>query len=878
MQPVQAPFWQRAYRRLLRFFPADFRWDYGGEMEDMFAQQYATALHQGGRMTTARLWWKTAQEILMTAPGEYLEMLRLDTRYALRLMRKSPLFTLIAILTLALGVGSLTSAFTLLNAFFLRPLPFAEPDQLVHIWQTDSKQGQDQLRVSVPNYEDWQRESTSFEEIAGYFYRSKALGREFASANLISGELTTNMFGLLGVEPILGRTFSEEEGVSGRDQVVVLSEGFWRRYLDADPAALGRALHLDDVPYQVIGVMPGSFVFPFPKTELWTPISPAQFRDDRADNGPLLVVGRLREGLARDHAQQEFETVMNRLVQSHPKDNANKGVNLVDLRQALLFNYDMFRVTSIALLAAAGFIVLIVCANLGNLQLARAASRKQEVAIRAAVGAGSTRLLRQLLTESSLLAILGGALGVGLAQLIARGADRVLPLELYRVGEIAVDGVTLGFALLACLGAALVFGLAPALRVTRHDLVSSLKAGDRRGGVGRQEQRLRSLLVVSQVAMATLLVAGAALMLQTLQRLQNVDTGFNPLNLATLEVRLPEKKYPTGSQQNLFFEDLLTRVRAYPGVSRAAMMNPIPLNFESYGVSFTLVGEPIETGETLFSNYFRVTTDFLETTEISLVRGRSFQLRDTPDTRSVGLVNRMWVEQFSPAKDPIGRLFRITSGEAEQEVEIVGLVEDSKVFDLSEDRTAAVYLSQNQASHRRRFLLVRTAGDPQQILAPMQNLIQEKDQDVPVTEARTMEDLIVQSLGPWMGGVAGLTFLGAGAILLAAIGLYGVVSYGVGQRKHEFGVRIALGAPRPHILGLVLVRALRLTGYGIVIGMVGSFVMTRALSALLFGVGSLDPITFLGTPVILTLVAVLASLLPAREAISVDPISALRIE
>ena len=536
MNREQEPVWQRFYRRLLRFFPKDFRWDYGGEMEDVFAQQYQTALDQGGRMSTVRLWLKTTREIVTTAPTEHWEMLRLDTRYALRGMRKSPLFALTAILTLALGVGSLTSAFTLLNAFFLRPLPFSEPGRLVHIWQTDSRQGIDELRVSVPNYEDWQRESTSFQAIAGYYYRGKALGREFASANLVTGELTTNMFELLGVEPMLGRTFSEQAGVAGRDQVAVLSEGFWRRYLDADPSALGRTVHLDDVPYQVIGVMPDSFIFPFPKTELWTPITLAQFRDQRAGDGPLLVVGRLHDGVFRDQAQQELSAVMSRLVQSHPEDNVNKGVNLVELRQALLFNYDMFRVTSFALLLAAGFIVLIVCANLGNLQLARAASRKQEIAIRAAVGAASTRLLRQLLTESLLLAIAGGALGVVLAQFIAQGADRVLPLELYRVGEIAVDGITLGFSLLACLGAALVFGLAPALQVTRYDLVSSLKAGGRRGGAAHQGQRLRSLLVVSQVAMATLLIAGAALMLQTMQQLQTVDTGFNPLNLATFEI------------------------------------------------------------------------------------------------------------------------------------------------------------------------------------------------------------------------------------------------------------------------------------------------------------------------------------------------------
>jgi putative ABC transport system permease protein len=795
-----------------------------------------------------------------------------DLRYAARRLRRSPGFTATALATLAVGIGAITAVFSVTDAFLLRPLPFAAPEELVHVWQTDPRMG-DELRVSIPDFEDLRAQSAVLADLGGYYYTSYTLATEGTPAKVETALLTPGLFDLLGVRPLLGRTFTADDGSPGGERVVVLSQAFWRRHFAAAPSALGSTLTLDDLPYTVVGVMPEEFIFPFKTVELWVPLSLAPFRGDRAGNGPLMVVGRLAPGRTRAAAQTELAGIMERLARQYPADDAGKGIHVVPLRQALLFFYDMFRTTSAALLGAVGFVLLIVCANLGNLLLARASGRGREIGIRTALGAGRRRLLRQLMTESVLLALAGGALGAGLAQLALGPVKGLMPGELYRVGEIGVDGKALLATLVVSLGAALLFGLAPARQALRRDVTAALKAGV---GGEAASPRLRNSLVVGEIALAMLLVAGATLMVRTFFNLARAETGFEARGVLTAETILPKAKYPSDREENLFYDEVLRRARSLPGVEAAAQVYPLPLNFESAATGFTVAGtEAPRLGEAPVANQFWASADAFRTLGIPLLRGRAFTAADDAGSLPVAVVNQRFAERYLAGADPVGRRLTLEDGGP---VTVVGVVGDSKIFLMNEEPAAVVYLPQLQHSTRRRFLLLRTAGDPLALAAPVRAAVAALDPELPVTNVRTLEGVVRESLGPWLGGTAGLGLLGMGALLLAVMGIYGVVSYTVSLRTREIGIRVALGAGRGQIVRLVLGHGLRLTALGVVLGTLAALGLAQLLQVLLYGVDRLDPLTLLGAPAFLAAVALFATYVPARRAARVEATEALRAE
>jgi putative ABC transport system permease protein len=810
-----------------------------------------------------------------------MERLWQDLRYGLRILVRSPGFAAVTVLTLAVGIAANTAIFSLVNAFFLRPLPFPQPEELVHVWQTDDQIGERELRVSVPNFLDWKEQTDSFDDLGGYFYSSFNFAGEEEPTSVLVGRLTPNLLDILRVEPVLGRRFLPEEGETGREKVVLLSHGFWQRHFASAPDVLNETVVLDGEVYMVVGVMPAEFEFPLKKTQMWSPLPLDPWESRREMSGPLLAVGRLKSGVTIEEAQAELDTVMQRLEQAYPQENRAKGAHIVPLRKALVFFYDMLQLTFGVLFLAVSFILLIVCANVGNLLLARATGRSREIAIRTAMGGGRGRLIRQLLTESAVLAFFGGVLGSIAAYWLVRLTGPNIPEDLYRVGAFSVDARSLGFTLAVTLGAALFFGLAPALQTTKPKLTETLKEGDRASSAGAKSRRLRSTLVVFEIALAMVLLALSTLMVQSFVRLQSVDVGFNPDGVLTMEIDIPRAKYPGDTETNQFFSEVIERVRTLPGAHSAAEVYPLPLNFESMGKSFTIEGRPpSEPGEKLFANNFWSTTDYFRTMEIPILKGRAFTIEDNDQAPPVVIINQRMAERYWPDGEPVGARVRLEpETDDERVVTIIGVVGNSKHFLMNEEPASLVYLPQLQESTHRRFLVVRTAvGDPLTLADSVREQIWAVDPLLPVTTIRNMNQVIAESLGPWSGGTAVIGLLGFGAILLATMGIYGVISFSVGQRTHEMGLRIALGAQRGSIIRLILTQGIRLTAIGVVIGIALSIALSRVMQALLFGVGTLDPLTFIGMPLVLIAVALTASTIPALRATRIDPITALRYE
>jgi len=804
-----------------------------------------------------------------------------DLRHAVRRLRRDPGFTFVAVLTLAAGIATVTVVFSLADAYLFRPLPFDEPERLVHVWTTDPREG-DSVRMSPDDFRDLRREARSLEDVGGYYYTGMALGRDDGggsgdgrarSVNVVL--LTPNLFRVLGVEPLLGRTPRPEEATEGRNHVIVVSHRFWQRELGGSEAALGAPVLLDGVEHTVVGVMPPEFVFPFERAQVWAPAVLAPPDGSRELHGAaLLVVGRLASGADLGAAQTEVAGIMERLAEAYPKTNAGRGARVVPLREALLFFYEMVRTTFGVLLAAVLFVLLIICTNIGNLLLARASGRVREVAVRAALGAGRSRLVRQMLTESLLLAVAGGLAGVALAALLLGALEGAMPPDLYRVGSVELGGRALLVVLVLTAGSALVFGLVPALQATGRDLVTALKNGGRTAG-GAGTRRLRNALVVGQVAVAMLLLAGAGLTVRSFQELRTVELGFEPTGLLTLETSLPASEYPDGAARNRFYDRALERIAGRPGVESVAQIQPLPLNFESYGTSFEVEGgEPPADGERPYATSFKVSPGALRTLGIPLLRGRDLTASDDAGARPVVLINRTLAERHFPGEDPVGRQITVDGTSRT----VIGVVGNTKTFLVSEDPAQTLYLPLLQTPTARRFTLVRTAGEPLALAEGVRAAFQELAPSLPVTGTRTMERVVEESLGPWLAGTAGLTLLGLGALLLASLGIYGVIAYSVRRRRREIGVRIALGAGRGAVLRLILRQGAGLTALGAALGLTGALGLGRVLRAVLFGVGSFDPLTFLGAPLVLALVALLATYLPARAAARVDAIETLRSE
>jgi putative ABC transport system permease protein len=806
-----------------------------------------------------------------------------NLRYALRGFRRSPGFTLVVVLTLALGIGANTAIFTVVNAVLLRPLPMADDARLTFM-QMRSEEGHESS-VSIPNYFSWNELNRVYSSTGLFRTSNVNLGGDNEPERLLSVQVLGELWQTLGRAPLLGRTFAGTETLRGAERVAVISHGLWQRRFGGDPEALGTKIVLDGEPFSLIGVMPADFFFPFPESEIWLPMGvyadvlPWEIRGNSPGS---YAIGRLRDDVDLDQARQDMRRVGG-LVNEEFGDRLTPEVEA--LRERFLGD---IRTGLVLIFAAVGFVLLIACANVANLLLSRAESRQREVAVRCALGAGNAQILRQMATESLTLALAGGLAGAALGWAGLQALVAALPADTPFLDRITIDSRVLLFTLLVSLGTGLVFGLAPGLHLLRADLRGSLKEGGGRSG-GRGGGRLRAALVVTEVAMALVLLFGATVMMRSFSRLQTVDPGFDARNVLTLRISPPMSSYPdTGSQVRLF-ESVVERASAIPGVEAAAVNNGVPLASGGTESGSIPEGRPLEAESFESCLYQAASADYFRAMGIPLLKGRGFESADTSESVQVALVDETMARKFWPDEDPIGRKVAFEfrgSREAPEPVwrDVVGVVGHVRHYELRSPSRVQIYVPFTQPpiwfDNRPATMAVflKTRSQPESVLPAFRSALREIDASLPLFGVQTMEDVLVQEVANDRLVGSNLGVFAALALTLAAIGLYGVMAYAVAQRTHELGLRMALGAPRQDILKLVLSGALRLVGIGIVIGLVLVAAAGRLLKGFLFEVSAADPITLISIVVLLLAVGLLASTVPAWRASRIDPLFALRYE
>jgi putative ABC transport system permease protein len=795
-----------------------------------------------------------------------------DIRYAVRRLLKSPGFAVVAVGALALGIGANTAIFSVVNSVLLRPLPYPAPEQLVQLWEARPRQNMPRVEIAPHEFLAWADQSQSFQRLAAIDVAEYNLtGRgepERVSGSLVSAAY----FPLLGVTPARGRTFLEEEDRPGANNVVVLGHELWQSRFNSDPSIVGQTLSLDGVACTVVGVLPRGFRLPN-GAELARPI--AFDADDRKPGSHYLnVLGRLKEGVAVAQAEAEMATVAARVEQSLGGTNVGHQVLVVPLHEEVVGGS---RTALLVLLGAVALVLLIACANVANLLLARAAARRREVAVRAALGASRWRIVRQLLAESLLLSALGGVLGLLLAVWGVELLVRLDPTGVQRAGEVTLDWRVLAFTLGLSVLTGLLFGLAPALQASKADFVESLKEGGR-SGQGLARSRLRSALVVAEVALTLVLLVGAGLLLKSFSRLLAVDPGLDPRGVLTLDVALPPAKYAEPQRVMAFYERLLQEAAALPGVQAAGAVSVLPLAGDDTSNFVLIEGRaPLPPGQALRAGRRNVTTDYFRALGISLKQGRGLTASDASGAQPVLVINEAMARSFFPGEEPIGKRIR-TGGDKSPWVEIVGVVGDVRHRGLDVDTRPEMFFPHTQTPSRHMTLVVRAADAPAALAAPLRERVRSIDQDQPVGNVKTMEEWVSESVASRRFTAALLGVFAAAAAGLAALGLYGVVSYSVAQRTHEIGLRVALGARPRDVLRLVIGQGMVLTLVGTVVGVAAALALTRVISGLLFNVGATDPTIFVAVPLLLTSVALLACYFPARRATKVDPMVALRYE
>jgi len=812
-----------------------------------------------------------------------MQTLLQDLRFGARMLLKIPGFTLIAALTLALGIGANTAIFSVVNAVLLRPLPFRQPERLVALRSLLQTENAD-LPVPWPDFQDWRARQSSFEALAGYCERDYTLLGAGDPVRLRGAMVTSDLFPLLGATPQLGRVFtSDEEGPGAHS--VILSHALWQGRFNADPAVIGRAVNIKERSYIVVGVMQKGFHFPLnaESPELWINAGidgegMAPLTGQRG-NHVLETLGRLKPGVTLAQAQAEMGRIAQGLAKQYPDTNTDWGVIAIPYFERIVGDTGR---GLLLLLVAVSCVLLIACANVANLLLARAATRGREIAIRSALGASRWRMARQLLTESLLLALGGGAAGLLLAWW---GTDALLamaPNNLPRITEASLDGRVLSAALLVTLLTGLLFGLAPAWRASKTNLIETLKDGARGAG-NASSQRMGRLLIVGQVAMAFCLLAGAGLLLNSFWRLSQVNPGFNPRNVLTFKISPPDDD---SRQIDRFYERLVARIEALPGVTSASASFTLPLSGVNPSVGFVKEGEPLDPARPFPHGIdFRIVRpNYFRTMGIGLLAGRDFDARDKLDAAQVAIVNEAFVALHFPGLNPLGRRIKpsyIVEGReryGEEWREIIGVVKDARHASLREPPVAELFAPQTQTPWSPLFIVARTGADPHSLVAAARREVAALNKDLPIYAVKTLEEYMA-SAGALPKFLAVLLSLFASlALVLTAVGLYGLISYSVAQRTNEIGVRMALGAQTRDVLKLVLAQVGRLAAAGVAIGLISAFALTRLIKSLLFGVSATDPVTFIFVALLLTIVAVLACYVPARRAAKVDPMIALRSE
>jgi putative ABC transport system permease protein len=812
-----------------------------------------------------------------------------EIKVALRGLAKSPGFTAIAIVTIALAIGANTAVLSLVNALLIRPLPYKNPQQLVLVWEQFANQGLDRIPVSAPEYLDYEKELQSYERIAAF---------DYVDLNLTGGEMpervqgavvSPSLFPLLGISPIRGRAFESNETQAGRDDVVVISARLWQRRFNSDPNVLNSKLALNGRTYTVVGIMPASFEFPLPlfnvqgnqfaeRADIWKPISFTEDELKSRGSRSYGVIGRLRSGVSAKQAQAELNTITANWIPRF-KDNyaveTGFGARVFGLQEQVVGG---MRPALLILLGAVALVLLIACANLTTMLLARGGSREREMAIRVALGAGPLRLLRFLLIESVLLSVIGGVAGIvtaiwGLDVLAAVGAKTVP-----RLREVNLDATVLSLTFVISVATGVLFGIAPALASARPELTEALKEGGRGASSGVRRNQLRNTLVVSEIALALVLLIGAGLLMKSFVHLQNVNPGFNGKNVVTAELSLPLLKYLRGKPVIDFYAEVLRRVRALPGVQTAAFTNALPLSGSNTDNSFHIEGRNEMQTKVFPDEEIRsITPDYFRVLQTPLLRGRLFTEADTADAPGVVIVNQAMANKYWPGEDAVGK--RINFGDADPNnikwFTIVGVVSDIHHQGLDVDPKPEFYLPHPQRAYRGMILTVRSAQDPRALIPTLRKEIGAIDPDQPLANVRTLETVTSESIAPRRMSVVLLGAFASIALLLAAVGIYGVISYLVVQRTHEIGVRMALGAQRQDVLQMVVGHALKLVGIGALIGLALAFLSTRALAALLYSVSAFDLTTFLFVTITLAGVALIASYIPALRATRADPMIAL---
>ncbi|MBC7788540.1 MAG: ABC transporter permease [Anaerolineae bacterium] len=801
-----------------------------------------------------------------------MDTLRQDLRYAIRTLSKNSAFTAVAVVCLALGIGVNTTMFSVVNALMLRPLPYREPERLVALYETDPKEGRFDNNWSFPDFYDVREQSSAFDGMAAHYSRFFTVTGGDQPEGVEGEVVSPAIFRILGIKPLLGRDFAVEEEQAGKENVVLLGHGFWEGRFAGDKAVVGKTLLLNGVSYTVIGVMPPKFAID--EEQIWVPMALNPGVEHRGSHY-MDVIARLKAETTIERAEKDVNGIALRLQTLYPETNTGTGATARSLREEMLPGE--VRLVVWVMFGAVCFVLLIACANVANLLLARASSREREMAVRTALGARRFRIVRQLLTESVLIGLMGGILGIGVAYAGLKAMIANIPLTLPFWMVFDIDLKVLAFTLAVALLTGVIFGLAPALQASRANLQSSLKEGGRGSGASAHRSRLRSSLVVAEVALSLVLLIGASLMVKSFLRMRSADTGFDSRNALTMRVYLGGDKYEAFSTRASIFEQILERVGALPGVTNAGAVSAIPLSGNNNYNSFQVEGQPVVLGEVPAAAQRTVTSTYFQTMKIPLV-GRSFTDREMRDSTPVVIVNRTLAARYWPGQEAIGKRLRMSTDSTRPWLTVVGVAPDIRMREITSSPESQLYLPYALVPNRTMSFVIRANGDPTNLIGAVRAQVRAVDPTLPLIEVQTLERLVELSF--WENGLYGKMFgtFGIVALLLAAVGVYGVMAYAVAQRTHEIGVRMALGAQAGDVFKMVVGRGLALAVGGVVIGLVGAFAITKVLAGVLYNVKASDPVVFVSIALLLTGVAAVASWAPARRATRVDPLVALRYD
>lgn len=893
------------YRLCLAVLPRGFRRRHGDEMRAVVASRLRATASSEGRVSAFRVWLFELLDLARAAGSQWLRLVFsrrsgyqvprrpsrtlplseslssvwYDIRYAGRMLLKRPGFAAVAILSLGLGIGASSAVFSVINGTALRPLPFDEPQRLMVLSERDTRGNSDY--ASALNFLDWEQQSRSLEHLAAWTHWSHTLTGGGEPSKVMGLRASAALFDVLGVSPVLGRGFTLDEQEPGRDKVVVLSHGFWVERYAADPGILGQTIRLDDEEYQVVGIMPAGFVFPDdPTVVLYRPLALYPWEASVRAIRMFDVIGRLASGATADQAQAEFDAIAARMGQQYPETNEGWTVAVTPAQQALVGDSTLLLV----LLGAVGFVLLIACTNIASLLLARARDREREIAIRMALGAKRGRVARQLFGESVLLAGIGGAVGMGLAAVGSGLLVRLDPGGLPQWHEVALDGTVLAFTGGITILTVIIFGVLPTLHLSRPDLTVALRDGGGGGGkatVGHRASSARRALVVIEVALVMVLLAGAGLLTSSFLRLVEVQPGFDADNLMVGRLDLSSVRWDSDARKLVFFRNLVERLEGLPGIDRAAMVTTLPMNpvGTDYDLAIGIEGQAVPMSERPQADFRLVSPGYMETMRIPLLEGRQLTDLDGDDHPAVVLVNKALADRFFPDGEPVGQRISLGSRDDDEPYfEIVGVVGNVHHRGLDTDVRPEVFMPWAVWTHDAMTLVVRTSGTPLQHASAVKRQVYALDPLQPLTDITTVRRLIGDSTASRRANMLLLGGLAAFGIIIAAIGIYGVITYDVGQRRREFAVRMAMGAGRHDVIGLVMRQGLALTATGVVLGLAVALLLTRIIEQMLFGVGSRDPVTFIAVVGILAGIALVATYLPARRATRLNPVEALRQE